>query len=51
MDNPESSLEDILAYSNGGKSIGETQSKSFIKFEQALETLGSIQGDISKMKT
>ena len=51
MSNKDSSISDILAWSNGWKSVGETQSKSLIKFEQAMWQLGAIQSEIKDMKT
>lgn len=39
MDDPHASIDKILEYSNGGKNIGADQSKTLIKFDQAMSQL------------
>lgn len=51
MSNKNSSIEAILAWSNGWKAIWETQSKVLIKFDQALTQLGTVQNQIKNMNT
>lgn len=51
MSDPNATVEDILAWSNGGKSIWETQSKSLIKYDQAMDQLWAIATQIKDMKT
>ena len=51
MSDPNADINDIMAWSQWGKAVGETQSKSFIKFDQALAWLDAVQKEIKKMDT
>jgi len=51
MSDPNASIDDIIAWSQWGKQVWETQSKSFIKFDQAMAWLTAVQKEIKKMKT
>ena len=51
MSDPNSEITDVLAWSAGGKNIGETQSKAIIKFEQAMSQIDAIQKQVKKMDT
>lgn len=51
MKNPNSGLSDVLMFSTGGKQVGAEQSKQFAKYDQAMQTLSTIQEQISDMET
>jgi hypothetical protein len=51
MSNPNSNIEDIMARSNGGRWIGADQSKTLVKFDQAMWQLDALQNQIGETKT
>lgn len=51
MNNPDSSISDIMARSEWWKAIWDTQSKSLVKFDQAMSQLEAITKQIDWMKT
>ena len=51
MKDPNSDISEVMARSAWGKAIGESQSKSFIKFDQAMAWMDAVQKQIKWMST
>lgn len=51
MKDPNAELSDVLMFSTWGKQVGAEQSKQFAKYDQAMQTLSTIQEQISDMET
>jgi hypothetical protein len=49
MNNKDSDIKSVLAYSNGWKGVWEAGSKTLVKFDQAMSQLKAIQWQISSM--
>lgn len=51
MKQKEADINDVMSYSQGGKDLTDTDTKSLTKFSQALDQIGGIQKQIKDIKT